>query len=400
VFGPSVVPRRYKVLYLIPNLQQGGAERQLLELIRRLPERFEASLCVFDGTVHYADYLAPGEPRHVLGDRRRMTRRGYRRLVDILRTERPDILHTWRDPANFWGRLAVRHAPEIPVVVSSVRNRALNPLNLVTERRFSARTDRVLANSEGVRRELISLARVPAGKIQIIHNFIDIERFCPPAPAERDEARRRLDLGAGDVAVLLSGRISIQKNQLVLGRALGIMRRRGALPASVRVLLAGRDHDRLYAAALDPWLSFHGVKAQVRRLGTVADILPVYQAADIAVMPSLYEGLPNAVLEALACGLPAVVSRAANIDGLVVEGESGHEVPALAAGALGDALGRLIALPDEQRRRMGAAGRRHIVERFSAARVLGETVDLYDRLLAAKGVTAGAVPEENATARA
>jgi glycosyltransferase involved in cell wall biosynthesis len=329
-----------------------------------------------------------------------MTRRGYRRLVDILRTERPDILHTWRDPANFWGRLAVRHAPEIPVVVSSVRNRALNPLNLVTERRFSARTDRVLANSEGVRRELISLARVPAGKIQIIHNFIDIERFCPPAPAERDEARRRLDLGAGDVAVLLSGRISIQKNQLVLGRALGIMRRRGALPASVRVLLAGRDHDRLYAAALDPWLSFHGVKAQVRRLGTVADILPVYQAADIAVMPSLYEGLPNAVLEALACGLPAVVSRAANIDGLVVEGESGHEVPALAAGALGDALGRLIALPDEQRRRMGAAGRRHIVERFSAARVLGETVDLYDRLLAAKGVTAGAVPEENATARA
>src|SRR5678815_2577775 len=130
-------------------------------------------------------------------------------------------------------------------------------------------------------------------------------------------------------------------------------------------------------------------RGQVRRLGTVTDMLSLYQAADIAVMPSLYEGLPNAVLEALACGLPAVVSRPANIDGLVVEGEAGFEVPALGARALSDALGRLIALSAERRREMGAAGRRHIIERFSTARVLGEIVDLYDRLLGAKGIAIG-----------
>jgi len=373
-------PRRHKVLYLIPNLQQGGAERQLLELIRRLPERFQPALCVFDGQVHYTDYLTPGEPRHVLGTRRRMTRAGYRRLKEILRAERPDILHTWRDPANFWGRLACKGAA-IPVVVSSVRNRALNPLNLVTERRFSALTDRVLANSEGVRRELVSIARVPADKVKVIHNFIDVERFRPPTPPERALARRRFALADGDIAVLLSGRISIQKNQLTLGLALGRMRRRGTLPASVRVLLAGRDHDRLYAAALGPWLAFQGVTGQVTRLGTVTDMLSLYQAADVAVMPSLYEGLPNAVLEALACGLPAVVSRQANIDGLVTGG-AGFEVPALGAGALADALARVIALPDEERRRMGLRGRQHIVAQFSAARVLGEMVALYDRLLA------------------
>ena len=66
--------RRHKILYLTPNLKQGGAERQLLELIRRLPERFEPVMCVFDQAVHYADYLLPGEPRHVL-DVGRMTRR-------------------------------------------------------------------------------------------------------------------------------------------------------------------------------------------------------------------------------------------------------------------------------------------------------------------------------------
>ena len=128
----------------------------------------------------------------------------------------------------------------------------------------------------------------------------------------------------------------------------------------------------------------------MRRLGTVPDMLPVYHAADLAVMPSLYEGLPNAVLEALACGLPAVVSHAANVDGLVIEGQAGYEVPALAPRALASALGRLIAASDEQRRAMGAAGRSHIVERFSAARVLGEIVDLYDSLLDAKGLATSA----------
>ena len=70
---------RHKILYLTPNLMQGGAERQLLELIRRLPERFEPVMCVFDQAVHYAEYLLPGEPRHVLGVGR-MTRRGFHRL--------------------------------------------------------------------------------------------------------------------------------------------------------------------------------------------------------------------------------------------------------------------------------------------------------------------------------
>ena len=145
-------------------------------------------MCVFDAAVHYADYLLPGEPRHVL-DVGRMTRAGFGRLCDVLRSEQPAILHTWRDTANFWGRMATARVP-VPIVVASTRNRALNPLNVLTERRFARRTARVLANSEGVRRELVSLARVPADKIQIIHNFIDLDRFRPPTAEERRPGAR------------------------------------------------------------------------------------------------------------------------------------------------------------------------------------------------------------------
>ena len=71
----------HKILFVIPGLRQGGAERQLLELMRRLPPRFTATLCVYDGDdIHYASELPPGEPRHVLGVRR-MSWRGLRQLV-------------------------------------------------------------------------------------------------------------------------------------------------------------------------------------------------------------------------------------------------------------------------------------------------------------------------------
>jgi glycosyltransferase involved in cell wall biosynthesis len=372
------VSRRHKILYLTPNLKQGGAERQLLELIRRLPERFEPVMCVFDSAVHYADYLLPGEPRHVL-DVGRMTRAGFRRLCDVLRSEQPAILHTWRDTANFWGRMATARVP-VPIVIASTRNRQLHPFNLLTERRFARRTARVLANSEGVRRELVSIARVPVDKVQIIHNFIDLERFRPPTAEERAAARAKWKIAPDDVALLVPGRISLQKHQFGVGLALGMMRRAGQLPATVRLLLAGRRHDRIYSALLDPWLKLQGVHDRVSHLGAVTDMVSLYQAADVAVLPSLWEGLPNAVLEALACGLPAVVSHAANIDRIVTDG-AGFEVPTFAHAPLAEALARITALSDDDRRRMGARGRAHIADNFSATRVLGEVVDLYDRLL-------------------
>ena len=371
--------RRHKILYLTPNLKQGGAERQLLELIRRLPERFEPVMCVFDAAVHYADYLLPGEPRHILGVGR-MTRAGFGRLCDVLRAEQPAILHTWRDTANFWGRMATGRVP-VPIVITSTRNRALNPLNVLTERQFARRTARVLANSEGVRRELVSLALVPADKVQVIHNFIDLDRFRPPTAEERAQARARWNIAPGDVALLVPGRISWQKHQFGVGLALGAIHRAGQLQPNVRLLLAGRRHDPVYGALLDPWLKLQGVHDRVTHLGAVTDIVSLYQAADVAVLPSLWEGLPNAVLEALACGLPAVVSHAANIDGIVTAG-AGIEVPTFAHAPLADALARMTALSDEERRRMGAIGRAHIAENFSTARVLSEMVDLYDRLLA------------------
>jgi glycosyltransferase involved in cell wall biosynthesis len=374
----------YKVMLLIPNLQQGGAERQILELARKLPARFAPVLCLWNDQIHYRDLLPAGEPRHVLGVRR-LGRKGLRRLEEVLREEKPSILHSYRDKANFLARLALRRAP-VPVVLTSVRNRAINVLYLLTEWYLSRRSDRVLVNSEAVRYELRHWARVPDSKIQIIHNFIDLDRFHPPTAEERAAARARYHLASDELALLLPGRFSLQKNHMGLVRALAWLRRRGRLPAKVRVLLAGRERDRLYTALTWRLARYFGVDQHLVRLGAVTDMPTLYHAADALLLPSLWEGLPNAVLEGHASGLPALVSHAANVDRIVLPEESGIEVPTLGLRSLAEALGRFIETPAEQLRLMGERGRAHVAASFGPERVLAETVALYDALLAEKGL--------------
>jgi len=377
--------RRYKILFFIPNLQQGGAERQILELVTRLPSRFEPVLCVWQDVVHYSEYLPRDLRVHVLGVDR-MGRKGLGRLVEVLRQERPDILHSYRDKANLFARLAARRVP-VPIVLTGVRNRAIGLPYLATEWYLSRRTDRVLTNSEGVRRELVHWARVSPDKVQVIHNFIDGERFHPPSPEERVAARARFKLADDDLAVLVPGRVSLQKHHMGLARALARMKKRGRLASNVRVLLAGRERDRLYSWLFPRWASWLGVNESLVRLGTVKDMPTLYHAADVLVLPSLWEGLPNVVLEGQASALPAVVSHAANVDKIVLDGVTGFEVPTFDGPALANALERIVDVGTPARQEMGRKGREHVMASFSPERVLRETVALYDALIAEKGLS-------------
>lgn len=378
----------HKVLLFIPHLQQGGAERQILELMTRLPPRYAPTLCLYGASdkdrIHYKDYLPPGEPKHVLGVDE-MGPVGLARLIALLKQERPTILHSYRDKANFWARLAAMVAP-VPIVLTSVRNRYQGPFYGPAEFVLQHKSARVLVNSVGIEDELVSWSRVSPAKIQVINNFIDLERFRPPSADERAAARARFGLAPTDLALILPGRLAIQKHQLGLGLALGYLKRAGVLAKHVKLLLAGRRRDKAYSRIVPPWFELQGIAEHVQYLEPVKDIDRLYHAADALVMPSLYEGLPNAVLEAHACGLTAVVSHAANRDTIVVDGETGYEVPTLDHRALANAIARVIGHTDAERRAMGAKGRTHVAARFNPERIQAETTALYDTLLAEKGL--------------
>jgi glycosyltransferase involved in cell wall biosynthesis len=374
------MPTPRKILFVIPGLRQGGAERQLLELMRRLPARFQSTLCVYDGEqIHYKDQLPPGEPRHVLGVRR-MNPRGLRALAEVIRAERPDILHSYRDRANLWTRVAlVAHGVRVPVVITSVRNQNIDPLNLLAEEQFIDTTDQVLCNSEGIRRELVDRLHLPPSRIQVIPNFIDTTRFQPATPEARAAARARWELKEDELALLLPGRVSLQKHQVGLMFALWSLRRDGHLPDHVRILLAGRARDVLYARLVGALVRLFGLQRHVRFLGAVTDMPSLYHASDAILLPSLFEGMPNAVIEGNACGVPALVSRAANEDGLVQDGITGFEVPTADSDALPGALERLWSLPPATRAQMGAQARARVLQTLDPDAILGQIVAVYDR---------------------
>ena len=374
---------RTKIFYFLPNLQQGGTERQVLELLRRLPkDRFEPILCLYHGTVFFRDELPDDQPRYVLGTER-MNLAAFSRLRQILRHERPTIVHSFRDKSNFWARLAA-FAEGVPVVISSCRNRAMQLRYLLVERALAHRAAAVLTNSRGVRDELVHLARVDPAHIRVIYNFLDLDRFRPPTVKERAAARRRWDLRPGQRALLLPGRIGLQKHQLSLLLALSdLARRDDSADVDWVLLLAGRARDPRISRWTERLTDRPELRDRVRLLGAQTDMRSLYWGADLLVMPSLYEGLSNAALEAGACGLPEILSHAANIDETILPGHGGVEVPTGDRHALTSALRYMLTFDDATLRAWGRRAREHIATRFAAYEdiALDQTVAVYDDLL-------------------
>ena len=110
----------------------------------------------------------------------------------------------------------------------------------------------------------------------------------------------------------------------------------------------------------------------------------LYAASDVILLPSLYEGLSNAIIEASHSGVPAIVSAAANADQLVLDRKTGREVPTDDAASLADAIAELSSMSHAERRALGASAHQHVSSMLDADRSLRATLDLYEGLLARK----------------
>ena len=372
--------RRTKVLYLINSLALGGAERQLCEVVRRLPtDRFEPVLVSLSNVNAYPELLPPDQPRHVV------TATGaaaLREVGAIVRAERPDIVHSYMEYANLMARLGSLLRPR-PVVITSVRSRMMALKYTAVEGVLSRLSDAVVVNSRGTARELRTIQRVPADKVRVIMNILDADRFRPAGPEVRD--RVRAELGLNGPTILVPGRISLAKNQLGLCLALGRLKAQGRLPAGATVLLAGRVYDRVVGGLMPRLARRYGIEEHLRDLGPVKDIVSLYAAADWILLPSLWEGLPNAAIEAHACARPLLLTADANIDGILEEGVTGHQFPTLSVAGMAAAMDRAFATPPDRAAAMGRAGRDRVLPMFHPDRVMGETVALYDALLARRG---------------
>jgi glycosyltransferase involved in cell wall biosynthesis len=209
----------------------------------------------------------------------------------------------------------------------------------------------------------------------VIPNGIDTERFRPSVHARR-ATRQALGMGDSDVLIGVAARLDPMKGHDVLFRALPsvIM----AAP-HVRIVLVG-DGAPSYARQLQSLADDQGIASSVIWAGEASDMSAVYPAFDVACSPSVGEGFSNSVGEAMACGVPCVVTDVG--DSARVVGDTGRVVPANDHGALAEALSEMAMRSPEQRTAAGMRARDRVKTHFAVRTMLDHTSSLYRQLIA------------------
>jgi glycosyltransferase involved in cell wall biosynthesis len=379
-----VQPRPYRLAYVIGELGKGGAEYQLYELLRGLDrERFEPAVFVLSAGGYWSDRIRELDvPVHVV------VRRGSADVLRVVRLRRalrafaPDVLHTVLWSANVYGRLAAVGLGT-PFVVTAERNVIARPRwQIAVERGLDPVTDLYLVNSSAVTRTLVEREGLPATKVRVIHNGIDLSRL-PPFELERSSARLRAGLPAGRRLVAQVGRLAPQKDYpTYLAAAARIARSVG----DVDFLVVGEGPLR---AELETLARSLGIGERVHFLGLRHDVPALLGGVDVFALTSVYEGLPNVVIEAMAAGAVAVATDVGGSGELIVPGETGTLVPPRDPDAVAAAV--LEYLGDEGRRqRFAAAARRRIEAAFSLDAMVHATSAVYLDGLSAKRAGRGA----------
>jgi glycosyltransferase involved in cell wall biosynthesis len=224
-------------------------------------------------------------------------------------------------------------------------------------------------------------AGMPPERVRLVPNGIDVDRFAPAGAPERGEARRRLDLPADAPIVVFVGFFSADKQPRVLFDAWRRLASLGVADATLVFVGATESQyfevdGRLVAGMRDEVLG-DGSAQRLRFAGVTHDVPSYLRAADVFVLPSRREGLPVALLEAMACGLPCIASRLKGSTEAVIEhGVNGLLVPPGDVDALAAALAGLLADP-AARARLGAAARATITARYSSEHVAERWLDAY-----------------------
>jgi len=254
---------------------------------------------------------------------------------------------------------------------------ALNPYHryvLAAERRLfaSPRLQAVICNSRMVQKEIQSRFGLAESKLPVIYNGVDLEHFHPRLrEAHRVNVRAELGIPGDAMTYVFVGSGFERKGVFRLLPAF----RRGA-NASAHLVVVGEDRAGAHAKALARGL---GVGERVHFLGGRKDVRPWYGAADAFVLPTLYDPFPNAALEAMASGLPVVVTAQCGAAELVEPGSNGFVCDALDEAALARTLGEL----DSTRARAMGARARQTAERFSLDAMAQKLVTLYRDLVRA-----------------
>lgn len=393
---PSGLARKFSfnnmkpiILHLIPGLGHGGGEHQLLLNITNMPgESFEHIVChLYPRTDLVPAFEKAGVTVVALQTTGllRLPRLVWR-LRKLIRGRDVSLIHVTNAEAGIVGGIAGR-ATGVPVV-STLNDSAYdstwlddNPglssiklLYMKYSRLFEIKllSSHHIAVSEHVKSQFVSSMGVSESKVDVIHRGVPDE-FLDPENSGRSRGRDRYGIDHNAFVITNVGRLVPQKGQRFVIEAMPIILER--IPNAILIVVGkGRSERKLFEIA-----DRLGLKDRVRLVGTTDDILSVQQMTDVFVFPSLHEGCPGALLEAMGAGNPCIATDAGPMPELIENGISGILVQPQAPGDIADAVIR-IGLDSQLAHSLGMNARDRVSAGFRISHAAAKTERLFERL--------------------
>jgi glycosyltransferase involved in cell wall biosynthesis len=364
-----------RLLLIIPTLVRGGAEKQLSLLARGLPRNeFQTHVAVLTHTGPLEAELRAAEvPVRVIGKRWKIDPFSYQRLLQHIRHLAPDIVHTWLFAANSYGRAAALRAGVKHIVGGE---RCVDPWKsawqLTIDRMLARRTETIVTNSSGVKDFYVAHG-LPADKFVIIPNGIDAA--IKPERGGREELLAELRLPPDARLIGAVGRLWPQKRLKDLIWATDLLK---STRDDTHLLIVGDGPQR---SRLERYTELNAVTDRVHFVGERADVPRLTPHFDVLWLGSEYEGQSNAIMEAMAAGVPVIATDIPGNRDLVVNDVTGYLVP---LGERFEFTRRTHWLLDDEslRRRLGDAGRERVLTEFSVEQMVSRHAELYRRLAA------------------
>lgn len=368
---------RPTVCEVLHGLPVGGAEVLAVALARKLHARYRFIFACLDELGRLgAEVRDEGFEIIALGRRPGVDPLCMRRLARLWRRQRVDLVHAHQYTPFFYAACARAWRRRPPVLFTEhgrwypdyPRRR-----RILFNRLVLGRSDRVVGVGEAVRQALIHNEGIPAHRVGVIYNGVDVAAFGSPAP-RRAAARRELGLAEDDFVIVQVARLDHLKDHATAIRTIGRVARQ--VPGA-RLLLAGEGPQQ---AVIEAEVRARRVEGHVRLLGLRGDVPTLLRAADLCLLTSISEGIPVTLIEAMAARLPVVATSVGGVPEVVRARETGFLAAPGDDAGLAEAVVRLAGDP-ALRRAMGDAGHRRACEVFSEQRMHEEYAACFDEML-------------------
>lgn len=368
----STATRRIKIVHLVTSLEVGGAQHNMLLGLPRLdPERYEHVLVsIMDRMQMEQQFRQLGIEVHSLGLSKKTDLAVARRLRSLLKTLRPDILHTYLIHGNVLGRIVGRLVGVPTIIGSELTIGQAGTFGKLLTKLTNPLTDAVEVNSETGGKAVVADLGAPKDKIEVILPGLDLDAF--NGTENRDKTRTEIGVSNDQHLILFVGRLRPVKGPEYGIRAFAIA---ASQNPNLHLALAGEGEQRSFLENLTQKL---GIEEKTTFLGARKDLPDVLSAADSILMPSLTEGFPRVANEAMAASKPVVATRVGGIPEAIIDNVTGLLVESKDIDAMSDAILR-VSSDTELQQRLGNNARQHAEVHYSAASYVSRLDEMYSR---------------------